>query len=151
MTLETPQTTPQNLHPSLTFLLYGFCFANFFPLNQDCDKKIIKKKKPKGRKLNGIQRQKKNCKTHVGKLEKIAPAKKVTKKKAGVAAIPHKEIISAYEQQRKLDRYQDVINRRIDYIQMRSCAEQLAKLEAQREKFNFQKLFGTKNVWFNEI
>ena len=95
---------------------------------------MIKKKKGKGRKLNGIQRQKKNCKTHVGKLEKITPAKKVTKKKAGVAAIPHKEIISAYEQQRKLDRYQDAINRHIDYIQMRSCAEHLAKLEAQREK-----------------
>ena len=94
---------------------------------------MIKKKKGKGRKLNGIQRQKKNCKTHVEKLEKIAPAKKGTKKKA-VAAIPHKEIISAYELQRKLDRYQDAINRRIDYIQMRSCAEQLARLEAQREK-----------------
>ena len=96
---------------------------------------MIKKKKGKGRKLNGFHRKKKHSKTHVGILEKIAPEKKIKKKKkARFAPTPHEEMISACDQQRMLCKYQDAINRRIDYIQMRSCAEYLANLEVQREK-----------------
>ena len=73
-------------------------------------------------------------KSPVTKPKKII--KKVKNKKEKRAATPNERIISAFVQQRKLERYKTDIDKRIQFLKMRSCALQLIKLETQREKFN---------------
>ena len=73
-------------------------------------------------------------KSPVTKPKKII--KKVKNKKEKRAATPNERIISAFVQQRKLERYKTEIDKRIQFLKMRNCALQVIELETQREKFN---------------